>query len=441
MTRRVADLLAEGLVALGVQRVWGEAIPGLPTDDGMAHLRPRLIAVEDPELSVLIADADGRLGLGDPSPRLGAALVPGGILHLSTKPAGLAAPLSVRTAEELVDALAAAGQSLVPDTMAIHLDLDLEDPIADDLVARIDRPDGIVTTLNPSFADADVVVVVGPGVVRGGFTEGLRELARRTGWPVVNTWGAKGVFSWFDPHHGGTAGLQERDFELAGLAGADLVVVSGLDPDESLIDALGSHVVLEVEPWQLAALTYQWEPYRGDPPERLPLYAELSKVITPLYERDGLPLSPARAALHLSGARPEGGLVVADAGVAGFWLARTFPTTEVGSVVVPATAISGFAAAAALIAGITERPCIAVLDELDPVSEAILELAESYGVATAAQVWSEAGELADVDAHARLSESQFAGRSGIVDVPVAVGDEDALLDVAGPVVAWTTPTA
>ena len=39
-----------------------------------------------------------------------------------------------------------------------------------------------------------------------------------TGAPVVNTWGAKGVLRWDDPHHAGTAGLQADDFDLAGLA-------------------------------------------------------------------------------------------------------------------------------------------------------------------------------------------------------------------------------
>ena len=35
------------------------------------------------------------------------------------------------------------------------------------------------------------------------------------GVPVINTWGAKGVFRWDSELHGGTAGLQARDFELA----------------------------------------------------------------------------------------------------------------------------------------------------------------------------------------------------------------------------------
>ena len=128
--------------------------------------------------------------------------------------------------------------------------------------------------------------------------------------------------------------------------------------------------------------------------------------------------------------------MVADPGRAGFWLSRTFPTTEAGAVVVPATRVAGFAASAALVAGLTGRACVAVLDELDPVSEAILEIGERLDVPTAVQVWSAVGVLADVDAHARLTEEQFAGRRGIVDVPVAEGDEDELIEVAGPIVAW-----
>ena len=54
----------------------------------------------------------------------------------------------------------------------------------------------------------------------------------------------------------------------------------------------------------------------------------------------------------------------------------------------------------------------------------------------AAQVWGEAGELAAVDDHARLTEAQFAGQPGVIEVPVRSGDEAALVDVAGPLIAW-----
>ena len=51
---------------------------------------------------------------------------------------------------------------------------------------------------------------------------------------MLNTWGAKGVFDWRSPHHLATAGLQAWDFELGGLADADLIIATGLDEREVL---------------------------------------------------------------------------------------------------------------------------------------------------------------------------------------------------------------
>ena len=75
-------------------------------------------------------------------------------------------------------------------------------------------------------------ILVGPGVVRANCVAGLAAFARRAGCGVVNTWGAKGVFRWDDPLHFGTAGLQAWDFDLAGLGEVDVLVTSGLDPEE-----------------------------------------------------------------------------------------------------------------------------------------------------------------------------------------------------------------
>jgi thiamine pyrophosphate-dependent acetolactate synthase large subunit-like protein len=133
----------------------------------------------------------------------------------------------------------------IPGTLGLHLDLDLSEPVADG-VAGPDPERQPVLTLDPSLASLELVVVVGPGVVRSSSLEGLRSFSRAAGAGVVNTWGAKGVERWNSPFHFGTAGLQERDFELAGLGAADIVVVSGLDPDESPLGALGSLVVQEV---------------------------------------------------------------------------------------------------------------------------------------------------------------------------------------------------
>ena len=425
------ELLERRLRQLGVQRVYGSALGDL-----------QHVEVEDPDVAVLLADADGRLGHHDGSGRLGAAHLAGPILHLSSEPGGRAPLQTVGSVEELLDALVDPPGMAVPGTLALHLDLDLGAPVADDLTAGVQPERQPVLTLDPSLAELDLVIVVGPGVVRANGVDDLHTLSRAAGAGVVNTWGAKGVERWDSPYHFGTAGLQERDFELAGVGAADMVLTSGLDPEESPVAALGSYVVQDVPPAQLAALTQRW-PRNHRTPQRPPLYGALAEVITPRYESDAVPLTAARAALHLSGALPDRGIAVADAGRAGFWIARTFPTSIPGSVCVPATRAEGFAAAAAFVCGLEGRPCVAVTDQLegpegvDELTTEVLELAEAMGVPVALQLWGERGTLDSSAAHVELLSESLRGQGvRLDDVPVQLGDTADLERVAGPLRAW-----
>ncbi len=429
--RTVADLLEERLRQLGVMRVYGAPLGGL-----------RHVPVDDVDLAVLLADADGRIGHHDGSGRLGAALLEGPVLHLSSQPGGRVPIQTVQSAEQLLDALADPPGMVLPGVVALHLDLDLDTPVPADLVAAPVPTRVPVMTLDPTMAGLHVVAVVGPGVVRAAALDGLTDMARKGGIGIVNTWGAKGVERWDSPFHFGTAGLQERDFELAGLATADVVITSGLDPDESPVEALGSWVVQDVPPAQLGALLHRW-PASRTPPERPPLYDTLAAVVTPMYESDQVPLTAPRAALHLSGALPDGGIVVADPGRAGFWIARTFPTSFPGSVCVPATGESGFAAAAALVCRLEERPCLAVSDQvggtdgLDDTSAAVLELAESLELGVALQLWGPEGSLASSTAHVELLATELDSPVVRIDeVPVRVDDTAELRRVAGALRDW-----
>src|SRR5690606_21574749 len=178
----------------------------------------------------------------------------------------------------------------------------------------------------------------------------LRRAAAALGVGVVNTWGAKGVFRWDDPHHHGTAGLQARDFELAGVSDAQLVLATGIDPIEAPPERWARHQVLEVDPAALGALALRW-PAPGEVPPRPPLYERLSSALADRYTNEAVPLAAARACSDLAAVRPAGALVAADPGPAGFWVARAYPTDEPGSVVVPSSSAPGFAAAAAFVSG------------------------------------------------------------------------------------------
>jgi thiamine pyrophosphate-dependent acetolactate synthase large subunit-like protein len=424
--RTVGDLLGEGLRTLGVTRVWGAPIDELGDHPGLD-----LIRVDDPGLSCLLADADGRV-----NGRHGVAAVPGGILHLSSKPGGTAYPRTIESAEELVEALAELGGRDVPETVALHLSLDLDEPVADELRTRRDEVTGVVMTLDPMFADLDLAFVVGPGVVRSRNDDAARRFATSAGAPLVGSAGAKGIFRWDSPFDGGTIGLQERDLALTGVTGADVVIASGIDPDEIPLTSLGP-VVQEVDPWQLPALTARWTGTRRPPEDRTPLVAAMSSALTPRYESTAAPLDAARAALHLSGAAPDGGVVCAEAGWAGFWIARAMPTGIPGSVVVPGTRQEGAAAAMALAARLAGRPAVAVSDAMSETTAAVMELARSLAVGLAVQEWGPSGARATTDEHASQTMRDFTSDVVVArSIAVATDDLDAIVEAAGPVVAW-----
>ncbi len=184
-----------------------------------------------------------------------------------------------------------------------------------------------------------VAVVVGPGVLDvAGAVEAVRAFARRTGLGVLNTFGVKGLFRWDDPAHLGTIGLQERDVELAGILDADRVLGIGLDPRELGPDDLGPRVEV-VEPDALAGLDVgEVTTAPGT------LYGALRAALLPLYDTPG---TPAHAAATLAASLPEGGLVCAEPGPVGLWVARALPTLELGSVYVPSVANQGHALARA----------------------------------------------------------------------------------------------
>lgn len=382
-------------------------------------------------MALLLADLDGAV-----NGAWGAAVIDGPLLHLSCDPGGTAHPRTVLDAEGLVAEFADLAGSPTPATRALHLDLDLDAPLG----AVPDRPEPlghVVQTLDPALADMDIVAVVGPGVVRARALSELHEFAAVSGIPVFNTWDAKGVFRWDSPFHGGTVGVQSDDLTLAGVFDAELVVTSGLDPAGAVAAAVQGLVTLDVPPSQLAALVHRWTPTAA-PTDRSRLYRDLAAVVTPLYESDTSPVNPARAALHLSGAAPDDGVVTGDAGTAGHWLARTFPTGIPGSIVLPPRAIPGCAVAGAFVAELAGRRAIAVIDDgPDDATNAVIELAAADGVELAVQAWSDEHPPTGPDDHVTLCRDGFTGAArGIRPVGTDGSGMSRLVDVAGPVVAW-----
>jgi len=295
-------------------------------------------------------------------------------------------------------------------------------------------------TVERLHAAERIIVLAGPGVVTAGAVPGLHAFATAGSLGVLNTWGAKGVFDWRSRHHLATAGLQAKDFELAGFGDADLIIATGVDPDEAPADLWQLAPVLEVAPGSLSQLAERWHRPLS-PIEVPPLRAGLASATQAGWGRDDAPLAPSRITLNYTRALGAGGLVAADPGTAGYWVARTFSTTELGSVQVPADPdASGFAVACAVVSRLRRplRPALAVVDgPLDDRVNEVLEAAAGLGVAVAVEVWQDDGEALDADAHlVRVEALVRAEKTVVATLTSARSQLDDMVAVAGPVVAW-----
>lgn len=431
--RTLADHLGECLRAAGATRVFGAASDGIAGIPGLGH-----VAADEPGIAALLADAAGRLGPGP-----GAALLPGRRLRLSSVVGGDPDQVVVSRADQVAPAVATWSAERVHACTELLLDVDLDAPApegAAPLVLDAKAAGAPALTLGAELREVRLVVLAGPGVVRAGAVDDLVAFAGRAGCPVLNTWGAKGVLRWDSPYHGATVGLQADDLEMAGLHEAEVVIAVGLDPDElSPAQLAGAPQVLEVEPWQLGTLALRWpEPNPPPPQRRTALYEALASALEGPYASDEVPLAPARAARDLAAAATRGALVAADPGPAGLWVARALPTTEPGSVVVPATRAPGAAVALGLVAGLDQRAAFAVTtDPLDATTEELVRLAQVWRSPTVVVVWGAEVDLPGADAHlAALRAARREGGPQLVGVPVAMEQTLRLVEVAGPVVAW-----
>lgn len=236
--------------------------------------------------------------------------------------------------------------------------------------------------------------------------------------------------------------MQESDLALGGLDDAEVVIATGLDRNELPAGRLDGLVVQEVPERQLGALCHGWAPRGPEPVGRPSVRQALGPILERLWTDGSTPLTGARAALHLSGALPDDGVVVADPGPVGFWVARAAPSSFPGAICVPSTVEPGFAAAGALVARLDGRPCLAVTDAEGSRAEAtaaVLDLAGVMAVPVALQVWGEDGTLETAGEHvALLEEILETGPQPVrkVPVPVDLSIPDDLSALAGAVTAW-----
>ena len=253
------------------------------------------------------------------------------------------------------------------------------------------------------------VVVVGGGAIAAGAVPLLRQLAAQRRVGMFNTFAVKGLFAWNDPAHLGTIGLQAGDLDLAGISGAEVLLV-GVPDDEIGRDWLGSVGAQwrEVTAVELVASLV----INAAPTPRSVLYDALAAVCGPMYTSDAVPMTAARAAADLAAWLPDGGVVQARRDSAGFWLGRTFPTRHLGSVRFSPDG-GGRRAAVHIVSNVTGH-------DRDHTADDIVE------------VWSADGPiLTPMERIARLQRASDEGCGAVLQLGVDVGAIDALVAVAG----------
>jgi hypothetical protein len=431
-------LLARAFAAAGIGAAYGPALPGLPVTD-----------VADPALAVLLAQAHravhGVAALAHVGG--GTLVVPGPRPDSPGDRAGLADAVvvdDVGAVRELAPLLAAGASG---DGMRLQVRIDLAAPAPEGPVARPSHPADWTEPDEALVRDiaraGRVVVLAGPGVVEQRAVGALRALAAAGRLGVLNTWGAKGVFHWQSRHHWATVGLQARDFELGGLPDADLVLAVGVDEREAPrhLWASGSEV-REVSPQALGPLAERWPVAPGDFADVPPLRERLAAVTQAGWVADGAPLKPSRATLHYAQVLGESGLLAADPGTAGYWVARTFATTRLGSVLVPAVPLEGWAAACVLVARLADplRPALAVVDGgPGERGTAVMAEASRRGVGIGMEVWDDDEEPSGPEHHLGRLGVLVCGVPGAVQSTLATDPRQLadMVDAAGPVRAWT----
>ena len=353
--------------------------------------------------------------------------------------------IEVDSPEALEAALSALSSS---GDVEVRITLDPDQPVEDTLPPPVAPDDTWLEpageTVEAAGTATSLVLLAGPGVVRDRAVPGLHDLAVSAGVGVLNTWGAKGVFDWRSRHHLATVGLQADDFVLSGLDRADLIIATGLDPAESPDDRWRLAPAHIVPPAGLAPLAERCRVPPRPPLTMPPLRARLAEVTQRGWRVAASPLPPSRVTMHYGECVAAGALVAADAGDAGFWVARTVGTTRLGAVIVPSTRAPGFAAACAAVSLLRQpgRPAFAVIDLADAEATAVIvEAAGALGIAVPVEAWDPDGERLHADAHRerlrRLVSGGHPAGDGLCTLATDPRQLSEMIAAAGPIVAWT----
>jgi acetolactate synthase I/II/III large subunit len=236
------------------------------------------------------------------------------------------------------------------------------------------------------MAAENPIILAGNGAIRTHASRALRAFVHTTGIPVAETFMAKGLLDYEDPHSLGTVGLQSRDYELAGFEDADLVITIGYDLVEHspehwnprgnkqivVIDSVAAEVdefyIPEVEligdiAHVLARLAATCRRTPPSPVEPCALHDMVLGAFNEAEDDDHFPMRPARVLWEIRQALGPQDLLVSDVGLHKLWIGRMFPAHEPGTVLIAnGLAGMGFALPTAIGAKLVypERNVVAV---------------------------------------------------------------------------------
>jgi acetolactate synthase-1/2/3 large subunit len=222
------------------------------------------------------------------------------------------------------------------------------------------------------------VILAGNGAIRTHASRALRAFVHTTGIPVAETFMAKGLIDYEDPHALGTVGLQSRDYAMAGFDDADVVIAVGFDLVEHAPEHWNPHsdkriVMIDTVAAEIDEFFIPEVELVGDIPhvlarlaagcERTPSALAGSERLRELvlgalneaHHDDHFPMRPPRVLADLREALGPNDLLVSDVGLHKLWIGRMFPAHEPGTVLIAnGLAGMGFALPSAIAAKLVD---------------------------------------------------------------------------------------
>jgi acetolactate synthase-1/2/3 large subunit len=225
------------------------------------------------------------------------------------------------------------------------------------------------------------VALVGNGAIRAHAARALRYFVSATGISAAETFMAKGLLDYEDPHALGTVGLQSRDYAMAGFEAADVVVAIGYDlvehsPEhwnpkqdkriiaiDSVAAEIDEYFIPEVEligdiAHVLSRLAAGCNRSAGAASGSDRLRSVVLGALSEAHTDEHFPMQPPRVLCDIRSALGRDDLLISDVGMHKLWIGRMFPAHEPGTVLIAnGLAGMGFALPTAIAAKLVRPEC------------------------------------------------------------------------------------